>query len=369
MLNDIDRHGHLDSPRIQAVHDRTATVRQRLMPGTLATAAAVVLHAFLLTAELSAADTLALWKITPDQSFTVQITTQRITEIRIGEYLDTTNTADHVTVQYTWSGYDRRGVARFEARITALDRTTTDADGNSTTESLNVSTEFRHPRVFVFVEDDGNSVNVSGTDSFFRSDSPQAQRVLQEICGPDVFQSWFDLPFRVPFSTTPPVTPQVSAEEVLTEQVPAVDEAALHPDSEWTRTHHVTLGLPGAIQCECVSAIDAIEESEARYSITGTVQFLPREPRQQDQLRFEEFQLTRSDVSGTGRIEMDQETELPRSIQLTQDLSLEGHGRVASGGTTWEIQLKQSLTLTSIASEFGAQKPQSDIPGGRQNVR
>ena len=362
-------HNHRDTPGVQPVSRQQPMVRQRLVLSWPGVVAIIVLETLLSSGRSTADDTFPIWELTQGQRFTVRATTHRITEIQVGEYQETTDIADLITVQYTLSGYDGRGFAHFDARITSLNRTTTDAGGDETTDSLIVEKALKAPTVTILVGNHGNDLKVLGIESVFRSDFPQAHRVLKEICGHDIFQSWFDLPFRVPVKNVPPTARQERAHGDTPEPPSTNAETALNPHSTWTRKHRVSLGLPGTVQCDCACSIDSIEDFKAQFSLTGTPQLLPREPNEDEQLRFKDFELTASDVSGTGTILMDQLTGLPQSIQLTQKLSLEGQSAVASGERSYEFRFKQSLTQTSIASEFAMQDLRRGVPRSSELVR
>jgi hypothetical protein len=371
MQSAVVGHNHRHASGIRRFNQDQTVHRQRLLLNWPCAVAGIVFRISLSSGGVNGDDTIPVWNLTQGQQFTVRSSTRRITELQVGEHRQTTDVADHMIIHYTLSGYDRRGFAHFEARIKSLDRTTTDTAGSETTDSLIVEKAFKDPTVTVVVGDHGNEVKIVGTESVLRSAFPQADRVLKEICGHDVFQSWFDLPFRIPVKTIPPTARQPAArqqspDDTNSEQSDTDTEDALHSLSKWTRRHAVSLGLPGTVQCDCACSIDSIKDFEAQFSLTGTARWLPRESSDDESLAFNDFQLTASDVSGTGTILMDQLTGLPQSIQMTQNLSLEGQSIVTSGEKTYEFQFKQSLTQTSIASEFKMQELHRGVPISRQ---
>ena len=338
-------------------------IRKRLIPLRSSVVAAIVFHVVLSFTSLNAADTIPIWHLTRGQKFSVQATTHRITEIQVGEHHSVSDVTDRITLQYTMFDYDRRGFAQLGVRIKSLDRTTINESGEKTTKVLPVEKTFKVPAAVVLVGDHGNDVKVLGVESVFRADFPQAHRIFAEICGDDVFQSWFDLPFHVPLKTArSPTLVQPADKSVSPEKTKADSESFLHTDHTWTRAQHISLGLPGTVQCDWVYLIGTIEEFEAQLSVSGALRMVLQESNEEVPLRFEDFQLTMSDVSGAGKILMDELSGLPQSIQLTQKLLLEGQSAVASGGTSYEFRFKQSLTQTSIASEFGMLELQQDGP-------
>ncbi len=344
-------------------------VSRRFLSWCVLPVTAMIVHTMLSSPATAAAETVPIWQLTPGQNFSVQATTHRITEIHIGDHHDITDVTDRVTLHYTMFAFNQAGIAQFEVRIVSLERTITSEHGEKTTQSLILEKALKVPAVAVLVTDHGNDVKVLGGDSLFRADMPQSHRVLTQISDDEVFCSWLDLPFHVPVITDRPPFRSPARLHPTDDVVDPPHDVAhesltLRTGSQWTRVLHISLGLPGTIECNCAYTIDAIEDFAAQLAVTGTIKLIPREPDEESPLRFKNFHLTESAVSGEGKILMDDLTGLPRSIEQSQRLTLEGQSAVASGGGSYDFRFKQSLTQTSIASEFGIQDLKRGVPRG-----
>ncbi|MCH2203543.1 MAG: hypothetical protein MK102_16370 [Fuerstiella sp.] len=328
--------------------------------------------------QLSVSGAIPIWQLSKGQTFSVQVTTHRVTEIQIGNHTDVSDVTDRVLMQYKMSGYDRSGRARLQVQIRSLNRTTIDNNGEQTTQSLDAGKVFRIPAVVLLVSDRGNAVKVVASDSVFRFDTPQSHHVLTQICSEDVFRSWLDLPFRVPVAASrPPFRPfserrtgnrttKTESQNPPTED--AAEESSLSSGTEWTRTQFVSLGVPGTARCDCVCFIDSIENLEATFSVQGTTRMVPHQFNEDLPLKFQGFQLNTSEFSGSGQILMDELTQLPKSIQLDQKMTLAGHTIVFSGGSAHELRFKQSLTQSSNTSEFVVTDSQNGVPVNRASA-
>ena len=331
-------------------------------------AATVVVVEMLLPAAGMADDkSVPVWQLTPGQRFSVETTTHRITDIHIGAHHSVTDVTDHVTLQYTMPAVNRRGIAQFRVQIQSLDRSIISENGVTTVHSLVPNRAFKVPTVAVLVADRGNQIKVLGRSSLFRTELPEAHRILAEICGDEVLRAWFDMPFRIPVHTAPvpvpsPARPSSSDDADAPSNDTPGDELHLQTGAEWNRTQDISLGLPGAVRCNCTYSVDVIDDMAARLSVTGTFRVQLREPDEESPLNFENFQMTKNDMSGDGKILMDELTGLPQSIELSHQLTLEGRAAVISGGRSYDVRFKQSLTQTSIASEFEIQDLQQGVP-------
>ena len=329
--------------------------------------ATIIAHAIFSLSAVAGVESLQIWQLAPGQSFSVQATTHRITEIQIGDHHDTTDIADRVTLDYTMIAFSRGGAAQFEVQIRSLERTIASENGKTTTQSLDVDRAFKTSGLVILVTDHGNGVKVPDTESLFRADMAQSHRVLTQISTDKVFCSWLDLPFRIPVNTDRPPFHSPAHLHPTEKKVDPSDEIpnenlTLRTGSEWTRRLHISLGLPGIVECTCNYSVDTIEDSAARLSVTGTTKLVVREPDEEAPLKFKNFHLTGSDVSGEGKILMDNLTGLPKLIEYSQRLTLEGQSVVSSEGGSNDFRFKQSLTQTSITSEFGIQELRSRVP-------
>ncbi|MCH2211908.1 MAG: hypothetical protein MK110_11445 [Fuerstiella sp.] len=319
---------------------------------------------------LLAEDAIPLWQLSDGQKFAVEVATHRVTEISIGDHTTDSDITDRALLHYQMSGYDRSGRARLQVQIQSLDRTTIDKHGEKSIRSLDVPKAFRFPAVLMLVSDQGNAVNVVAEESVFRRDTGPSHHVLTQVCSDVVFRSWFDLPFCVPVTVgRPPFRPfparnvgkpPTSSDSQNPPRQKADDDSGLTLDSEWTRTLVVSLGLPGNVRCDYVCSVDSIEKPEVRFSMQGPVGLVSHQFNDDLPLTFQDFQLTGSAFTGSGRILLDEMTRVPKSIQLDQNLTLAGQAIVSSGGRSREFRFKQSLTQTLNTSELGL----TDLPDG-----
>jgi len=201
---------------------------------------------------VTAEPTLPIWQLTHGQKFSVQTTIHRNTEIQVGDYREVSDVTDKAILQYIMFGFDRQGRAQLEVRIEALDRITNDKSGKTTTESLVPERALKSPGTAVVVSDDGNTVQVLGRRSIFRTDTSLSQRLLNQLSGEGIFESWLDMPFRIPVKTnnrpTPPIKPEES--ETPSRNDEAIADSVMRVDSDWTRMQRISLGLPGTVECK-----------------------------------------------------------------------------------------------------------------------
>ena len=207
--------------------------------------------------------------------------------------------------------------------------------------------------------------------------APEARELLKRFCGPEVFRSWVDIPFRVPLNTNsqrlipPLIVPQSQPKQSDTEDtadaVRYLKPPGLKPDYEWTRPQHISLGLFGVIRVECHYRVDSIDDDSAAILVRGTAAIEALESPPRSMLIVESVDLSVSDMSGKGTVCMAEHSEVPESIRFEQKISVEGTGVVRSGKQSHEVRIKQSLTQNWIVSEFEHQdEPQGfPIPGPR----
>ncbi len=315
-------------------------------------------------------DTLPLWQLTSGQIFEVDSSTHRITEMRIGDSLTVSDITDRVSLQYLMLRHDRHGAAHLEVRIKAMERTVRNEDGEVTTEELSPEQLLRVTGLTMIVANQGQSVELPDGAFVFRSDVPQIYRALRQMGEDGVLESWFDLPFRVPVLTarppfrvpaaSPSADDESSTPESSTDE--SVDDPALHVDSEWSRTQSIALGLAAMIRCDCRYRMESIEGLQGQIRVTGSADVVPRDSRSDSPLKFQDVQISASELTGSGSIRVDELSGLPRSIQMSQQMLLEGQLQVESGDQQHQMQFKQSLTQTWNASEFRLQDLQRGVP-------
>lgn len=342
-------------------------------------------------------EVMPVWRLMPGQKFTVESTVHRVTTIQVGDVDTHLDVTDRVVLQYLVARHDNRGAAYLDARIKSMERTHRDQDGNETTRNLVPERHLKVPALTVIVNGRDGDIRIPAGASVFRSDAPQAWRTLGQMCRDGVFESWFDLPFRfpviteqLPFGAAPPVFPRPSADDG--EEKPAGEETGddadedsgdqdggdeesdeatpekprdpslLWVEREWMRTQSVALGPAAAIRWQCVYRIESIDDFRAQIGMSATSEVIARGAGSSGPLEFEQLQVTASDVTGSGSLQMDELSGLPKSMEMNQQMQLEGSGQVLSGDQTHELHFKQSLTQTWIASEFSMRDIQQGVP-------
>ena len=297
---------------------------------------------------------LPIWQLADGQKFSVQTTIHRNTEIQVGDYREVSDVTDRAILQYIMFGFDRQGRAQLEVHIESMDRITSDKSGKATTESLVPERALKSPRTAIVVSDDGNTVHVLGRQSIFRTDTSLSQRLLNQLSGEGVFESWVNMPFRIPVKTnnqpSAPIKPPESTKEPRKDD--AIDDSVMRVDSDWTRTQHISLGLPGTVECKSHYVIESIKDQRAQVRIDGTLHLKHRESPENNPLLINDFEFSSSNMSGEGHIQIDELTGLPHSIQMKETMSLDGRSTVISGDVSQEMQFKQILTHSWTASEF-----------------
>ena len=313
---------------------------------------------------VTAEPTLPIWQLTHGQKFSVQTTIHRNTEIQVGDYREVSDVTDKAILQYIMFGFDRQGRAQLEVRIEALDRITNDKSGKTTTESLVPERALKSPGTAVVVSDDGNTVQVLGRRSIFRTDTSLSQRLLNQLSGEGIFESWLDMPFRIPVKTnnrpTPPIKPEES--ETPSRNDEAIADSVMRVDSDWTRMQRISLGLPGTVECKSHYVIESIKDQRAQVRIDGTLQLKSGESREDTPLLINDFEFSSSKMSGEGHIQIDELTGLPQSIQMKETMSLDGRSTVTSGDVSQQMQFKQILTHSWTASDFRLKDIGEGIP-------
>jgi hypothetical protein len=296
--------------------------------------------------------------------FKVQTTTHRITEIQVADHREVNDVRDKATLQYTVFGFDRQGRSQIEIRIESLDRVTKDRSGIETTESLVPERALKSPGTTIAVSDDGNTVQVLSRQSIFRTDTSLSQRLLNQLIGEGVFESWLDMPFRIPVKTNhppfSPVQPQGSETEPPDDE--SIVNSVMRVDTDWTRTQYISLGLPGTVECKSHYVIESINDLRAQVRIEGTLQLKQRESPEHDPLLIEDFEFSSSEMSGEGHIQIDELLGLPQSVRMNQNMSLDGRSTVTSGDSSQQMQFKQTLTLSWTASEFRLKDISQGVP-------
>jgi len=303
---------------------------------------------------LTAEVTLPIWQLTHGQKFSVQTTTHRNTEIQVGDYREVSDVTDSAILQYVMFGFDRQGRAQLEVRIESLNRVTHDESGKAATESLVPERALKSPGTAIVVSDDGNTVNVLGSRSVFRTGTSLSQRLLNQLSGEGVFESWVNMPFRIPVKTnnrpSAPIKPQEGEKQLRNDD--AIADSVMRVDSDWTRIQHISIGLPGTVECETHYLIESIKDQRAQIRIDGSLHLKHRESPQNNPLIIADFEFNSSNLSGEGHILVDQITGLPHSIQMTETMSLGGRSTVTSGDVSQQMQFRQRLTHSWTASEF-----------------
>jgi hypothetical protein len=303
------------------------------------------------------------WQLDRGQTFLTTTNIRRATEMQVADYTRKSDETDRMQLAYGIALPDRVGGFRVGVRVQSMRREAKNRDEHSSQIEVLPQRDLAEMEMSFRVSDDGQQVTPYPGESLVPTHDLESRELLRRLCGPEVFRSWVDLPFRVPVMTTQnqlipprimrqreakPADPDDGAEA----EKDAEEAAGLRVGFEWTRPQHVSLGLLGMLQMDCSYRVDSINEDTATIVIQGTGTVEPLSSPGRSMLTIESADLSVSEISGNGTVSMSGLPGVPESMRFSQKIAVEGTGVVRSGNESHKLRIKQLLTQEWIVSEF-----------------
>jgi len=312
------------------------------------------------------------WRLEPGQTFSTTSGIRRETELQVGDHVESSDETVEIQMAYGVSVPDRDGGFRVGMRVQSMRRETNGRDDASNQLEISPKRDLAEMAMTFRISDDGEEVSSNHDELLVAARDPVARELLNRICGPDVFRSWIDVPFRIPVITNhqqlnpPPILLQRKSDEPDSEDDEAVPEdpkmPGLRVGRKWTRQQHVSLGLLGTMRMDCEYRVDSIDADTATITVQGGASIEPLVAPVRSMLTVESIEIATTEISGSGTVSMTEHSGVPESIRFEQKIALEGTGVVRSGKQTHEVRIKQSLTQNWIVSEFNHRDEPQGVP-------
>ncbi len=302
------------------------------------------------------------WQLDRGQTFSTKVSVHRETEMHVGEHRQDSDDTDRIELGYEISTSDRAGGFRVGLRVLSMHRESKhDSDASDDIEVLPRNDTAGMEMTFR-VANGGELIKPLPGESLLPEHDLETRELLVRLCGPNVFRTWADYPFRVPVVTQGQrrnsglIVPNPESELPDLEDAesikPAIELPGLRPGFSWKRPQHVSLGLMGTLKMDCEYRVEGIDGDEAAIVIRGTAEILPTDAPARSMLAIESVDLTVSELSGSGKVLMSEFSGVPESMRFTQAIVIEGTGVVRSGRESHELRFRQSLTQNWFVSEF-----------------
>lgn len=302
------------------------------------------------------------WQLDRGQTFSTKVSVRRETELQVGKHRQDSDETDRIELGYGISTSDRAGGFRVGLRVLSMHRESKNNTDASDEIEVLPKNDLAGMEMTFRVADGGERIEPLPGESLLPEHDLETRELLVRLCGPNVFRTWADYPFRVPVVTQGQrrdsglIVPNPESELPDSEDAesikPVIELPGLRPGFSWKRPQHVSLGLMGTLKMDCEYLVEGVDGDEAAIVIQGEAEVQPTDAPARSMLAMESMDLTVSEISGSGKVLMSEFSGVPESMRFTQAIVIEGMGVVRSGRESHELRFRQLLTQNWFVSEF-----------------